>query len=225
MLKDMLKHTLKHLGNSQINKARLRRQLSTFDRVNAGCGDLFVENWLNIGLFSNRWIPYGTLKKVGPAYAMHFDLTETPPLKPNNVKFLYSSHFIEHLSFAQAFDFLKWCNSIMREGGVIRLTTPDLELWIKKYYENDLTFFKNFYQIESSYPDLTTKGEILVGQIQGWTHQWLYDCSSLEDILKRAGFRDITRKEAFESSIPDIAKLEPCSEFRMMESLYIEAVK
>lgn len=225
MLKGVLKHMLKQVGNSEINKGKLRKQLSAFDRVNAGCGDLFVENWLNIGLFPNRLIPYGTVKQVGAAHVIHFDLTEDFPLEANTVQYLYSSHFIEHLTFDQALEFLRRCHHAMRQGGILRLTTPDLELWVRKYCENDLEFFERFYQIEQSYPALTTKGQILVGQIQGWTHRWLYDYSSLEDILVRAGFSHIEKIEALESAIPDIEKLEPCSEFRLMETLYVEARK
>jgi predicted SAM-dependent methyltransferase len=225
MLKNVMIHALKQVGNSAINRERLKRQLSTFDRVNAGCGDLFTENWLNIGLFSNRFIPYGTVKQVGAAYVMHFDLTEDLPLEANAVQYLYASHFIEHLAFDQAQEFLRRCHRVMRQGGILRLTTPDLELWVRKYSENDLEFFERFYQIEQSYPDLATKGQILVGQIRGWTHRWFYDYLSLEDILIRAGFSHVAKREALESSIPDIEKLEPCSEFRLMETLYVEARK
>ena len=225
MLKRVMNHALKQGGNSAINRERLKRQLSTFDRVNLGCGDLFVENWLNIGLFSNRFITYGTVKKVGAAYALHFDLTKDLPLETGTVVYLYASHFIEHLAFDQAHEFLRRCHRVMRQEGILRLTTPDLELWIRKYSENDLEFFERFYQIEQSYPALATKGQILVGQIQGWTHRWLYDYSSLEDILVRAGFSHVAKRKALESLIPDIEKLEPRSEFRLMETLCVEARK
>jgi predicted SAM-dependent methyltransferase len=225
MLKSTAKWIIQRVGNTQFNKKRIARRLAGVDRINAGCGDIIVRNWLNVGFFPFHQVPYGTLKKVNNAYLLHFDLTQGLPLHENSLRFIYAGHFIEHLSFEQGIVFLKRCCQAMREGGIIRLTCPDLELWVRKYYENDLDFFKEFYRIFPSLPDLKTKGQILVRQFQGWGHRWLYDFGSLEDILRRSGFSHIGRKRAFDSAIPDIEKLEASSEGRLLETLYAEAMK
>ncbi|HWQ95761.1 MAG TPA: hypothetical protein VN368_00160, partial [Candidatus Methylomirabilis sp.] len=70
-----------------------------------------------------------------------------------------------------------------------------------------------------------TKGEIFTGQIHGYRHKWYYDFESIKDILERAGFSNITVKQLYESSMPDIIKLEPDSEGRLLETIYVEAEK
>jgi predicted SAM-dependent methyltransferase len=214
------------IENSELNRASLKRRLYGIDRLNMGCTSYFVENWLNIGLFpEDSGFPYGVLKKVGNSYVLHFDLRNDLPIREDSVHYIYASHFIEHLSLEEGMAFLKRCYKLMRKGALIRLTCPDLQLWVEKYYANEMDFFNKFYSIAQSYPNLKTKGEIFVGQFHGWEHRWLYDFQSIEDILERAGFSNIDRKKPFESLIPDIEKLEPNSEARLMETLYAEAVK
>jgi len=129
------------------------------------------------------------------------------------------------LTLAQAVDCLRECYRVMIGGGLIRVTCLDLELWISKYYEDDAAFFRRFYEIFQSFPGLETKGEILVGQIQGWGHRWLYDFESLGSVLSKVGFTHIVHSRLHETTMPDIERLEGCDEGKCLETLYVEAVK
>ncbi len=257
----MLKFFLMKIGNSHFNTARLQRYCRKIgvDRVNMGCGTYWIENWLNIGLFSknirlqrlqkrikkvgDRYeltfdlkkdtpfevpIFYGTVKKLGNAYLLHFDLTHELPLQAQTIRYVYASHFIEHLRFQEGLTFLQRCYRIMTSGGIIRLTFPNLELWVKNYYENDLEFFQMYYKTFGylhSGAELKTRGEILMHHFYNTGHKWGYDIESIQDILERAGFTHITSKAPCESSIPDIENLELRTYGRLMESLYVEAEK
>lgn len=213
---------------SRYNKKLLRRQLTSSDRLNIGCGDNFVEHWVNIGLFDIPEALYYSSKITNQAGFVHFDVTSELPINPDSVQYIYASHFIEHLTFAQGLTFFKNCHKVMKRNGIIRLTFPDLELWITKYAENDLDFFQRYYTFTkdiNDLPELKTKGEIFMSQVQGWNHKWCYDFDSIKDILERAGFSDVTRKKAFQSLIPDIDKLEPNTERRLLETIFVEAKK
>ena len=113
----------------------------------------------------------------------------------------------------------------MKPGGIIRLTTPDLELWIYNYHKKRSCFFKSFYRLAPSKPDLKTNGEILIGQAYGWGHKWLYDFESLKRLLEEAGFKSVLKKKHLSSLINEIELIEPVSKLRKMETMYIEAKK
>jgi predicted SAM-dependent methyltransferase len=226
--KQLAKLILRRVGNTELNQARLQRRLSHFDRVNVGCGEdagSGVPGWLNVGLFSDKRLPYGTLKREGARAILHFDMTVGIPVPNNQIRFIYASHFIEHLSLAHGTAFFRECCRILQPGGRIRITTPDLGLWLENYVADEKAFFDSFYAEFQSFPDLKTKGEILVGQIQGWGHQWLYDFDSLSEVMSRAGFAAVCRSRYHESSFPEIEKLEPDEPGRVLETLYVEAQK
>ena len=222
-----------------VDEDKLRNEIRGFDRINVGCGLSPAQGWLNIGLFSNNdappgeKFPYGTTKIKQGAMILHFDITKEIPIPKNNIQFVYAGHFIEHLPFKDGIDFLKKCHQYMKEGGIIRLAFPDLGLWIKKYYEDDSDFFKKYYSLLKWHtkqypylmPELKTKGEIFMLVAQMWGHKWLYDFESVKDVLERAGFVNISREKFRESSIPDIEKVEPADEERILESAYVEAEK
>lgn len=195
-------------------------------KINLGCGyENFPGGWLNIGLFNEKDINYAQVKKINNAYVLHFDLTKELPIEPESIQYVYASHFLEHIQFKQAIDLFKRLRKMLISGGVLRLTVPDLNLWIRKYYENDEKFFKDFYKLIKSFPNLKTKGEIFAGQIFGYGHQWSYDYDSLKDTLQRAGFTKITKKKYGDSSIFKIGVIEPSRKIRKIESLYLEAIK
>jgi predicted SAM-dependent methyltransferase len=226
--KTLLKWLSRTAGNTLLNQRRLQTQLAQFDRLNIGCGEYpgsGVDDWLNIGLFSLRRVPYGVVRHENGRALLHFDMTRAIPMPDDSVQYVYSSHFIEHLSLDQGIAFLQECHRVMCSGAHIRITCPDLEIWICRYMENEMAFFERFYGIFQSYPNLHTKGQILMGQVQGWGHKWLYDFESLRDLMTRAGFVSVNKCHLHESALPDIGQLEPDDEGRVMETLFVEARK
>jgi predicted SAM-dependent methyltransferase len=224
----MLFFLTKLVSKSRFYKRILRKQLQSADRLHIGCGTNFVEQWINIGLFDTPGAIYFSSKIKNQASFIHFDMTRELPIDPNTIQYIYASHFIEHLNFQQGLNFIKNCYKIMKKDGIIRLTFPDLELWIQKYIENDQNFFKKYYDSTkniNNLPDLKTKGEIFMSQLHGWGHAWGYDFDSIKDLLERTGFSRVIRKKAFESVLPDIEKLEPKTEQRLLETIYVEAKK
>ena len=196
------------------------------DKLNIGCGDDLVNGWLNISLFRIREYPYGIIvKNANGISVLNLDIGELDSIPPATIKCIYASHFIEHITHDETRKFLEKAYKWMVKGGVIRLTSPDLELWVKKYYENELDFFKKYHSIYLKSNMIRTKGEIFMSQCHGFGHMWNYDFESLKNIMNDAGFSKITKRSQFDSLIPEIGKLEPMSEGRILETFYIEAQK
>jgi predicted SAM-dependent methyltransferase len=194
-----------------------------FDKLNLGCGSNFVKGWLNIGLLRKRKFPRNVVKEKDGAFILNCNLTKKFPACVD-VQYTYASHFIEHLAFQQAKRLLKKIYEVTQEGGVLRLTFPDLELWIKNYYENDTSFFLRYQSLYLG-RELKTKGEIFMSQVHGFGHKWCYDFETMKHVLGNIGFVGIQKKLAFNSVIPDIDQLEPNNAGRLLETAYVECFK
>ena len=205
-----------------LRKPNLSSKLRSLKKLNIGCGTDIIPGWINIDKFNG--MGHGSVNTKNGAIVLNFNMLDELPLS-GCIDTIYSSHFIEHLSFQDAATFLKRCHKYMKKGGTIRLAFPDLELWINKYIQGDMNFFRKYKSLYLQGTGAETKGEIFIGQIHGWDHKWCYDYESMKHILSAAGFSGISRKKAFSSSIPDIRKIEPDREGRLMESCYVEAKK
>ncbi|MFA5147298.1 MAG: hypothetical protein WC515_07980 [Candidatus Omnitrophota bacterium] len=203
-----------------------RRRLEEADKLNIGCGDRPVEGWLNIGLFSWRQYPAGMVRKDDKgSLVLNVDINKVSMSYFGDIKYIYASHLIEHLTHEEATALLEKAYRAMAKGGVIRLACPDLELWVKKYYENDKDFFNTYRSIYLQDSPARTKGDIFMGQCHGFSHKWNYDFESLKDMMERAGFVRVSKKIQSSSSIPDIGLLEPSDPGRGLETLYAEGEK
>jgi predicted SAM-dependent methyltransferase len=89
--------------------------------LNLGCGDRFKDGWVNIDFDSN----HKSIKK-------HNLLTGIPEAD-NSFDVVYHSHIIEHFTKEQAAKFISECYRVLKPGGVLRISTPDLEEIINNY--------------------------------------------------------------------------------------------
>jgi len=225
ILKKIL-HKIEKLNRILINKSLLAQfeRHEKIEKLNVGCGPYLVKGWLNID--QERLIPQGRLlKDVSGILMLNVDVNNLDCIVPGSIRYIYASHFIEHLTHKDAINFLNKAYKWMMVGGVIRLTTPDLGLWIKKYYENDLAFFMEYHSLYLRNDTIRTKGEIFMAEYENFGHKWIYDFEALKNIMNNAGFSRIQQKMEFDSLIPEIKEVEPKCEGRDMETFYIEAQK
>ena len=57
---------------------------------------------------------------------MRMDATQRFPFNDRTFQYVYTEHMIEHVSHPKGVDMLRECHRVMREGGVIRVVTPNL---------------------------------------------------------------------------------------------------
>lgn len=91
-------------------------------RCNLGCGSQAHPDWLNFDL-------------GGPApWVVPLDLkAEQWPLPEESVDLVYSSHVLEHFARGEGESFLRKVHAILKPGGGLRLTVPDLEGLAESY--------------------------------------------------------------------------------------------
>lgn len=102
---------------------------------------------INIGshilMFHHGWVNLDVLplqefaKKEGHKF-LQWDARNKLPFEDNSADLLYSSHFLEHLTYEEAELFLLDCKRIMKSGATFRIIVPDLELLVNMYKNGTL---------------------------------------------------------------------------------------
>lgn len=172
-------------------------------RLHLGCGKNVLDGWTNVD--------------IEPATGViRHNLTKPFPLQSKTIQFIYSEHFIEHITREEALALLTESHRLLESGGVIRLSTPDLRKILNEYTANRLTEWLNVGWMPKTPCQMVNEG------MRMWGHQFVYDKYELMLLLREAGFEHITQSEWRESNYPELRNLE-CRPFH--GEIIVEAVK
>jgi predicted SAM-dependent methyltransferase len=200
--------------------------------INLGCGLSTAPGWINIDNSpSARLSKYPLLKlilrKLGVLSNPHYgaqwsraievrDLRKPLPYDDLSIDYVYSSHFLEHLSPDDGQKLIGEVFRVLKPRGLVRIVVPDLAIGARHYVAamdsnpNDAkaaTAFINWLQ-------LSTTG-------LRDPHLWMYDAPSLAAIFSECGFINTVVCEYRKGRVPDCDILDN----RADESLYLEAEK
>lgn len=202
--------------------------------INCGSGKALHQGILNTDIMQLK-DTYGNQAEAGCVYTydnslfyLQHDQTEPLPLESESCDYVFSEHFIEHISPDNAVAWLTEVNRILKPGGIARISTPDLALYIHGYTDPEHSFYsKHKLQLEKmGLRDCTERPAWMINQIfRYYGHQWIYDKDEVTLVATLAGFeaKSVRRCHFQNGSIPEIAKLD--QEVRSDESLYIEIEK
>ncbi len=161
-------------------------------------------------------------------YYLEHDATRPFPIEDEAFEWVFSERFIEHLSLAQGIAWLREVNRLLKPGGFIRLSTPDISVYARAY--NDLSgkfFFEHERRLrELRVQDVRHHPAWMINQIfRYWGHQWLYDFDENCLAAESASFqRQAVQRRAFrQGRSASVAALD--LEIRNDESLYVETSK
>lgn len=215
-------------------KRHQRVAISTAHRtvkINLGCGLAVAPGWINIDGSLNAVV--ATLPRCAHRLAyrftgasqfysetdylrllsehefIHHDLSYGIPLPEGVADFIYSSHFIEHLFRKDAENLLRDSWRVLKIGGTIRVSVPDLEYACSLYAAGEKAKMLENYFFVSGDDSYYAR------------HKYMYDYPMFAELLARAGFRDIRRCAFRKGCTPDLDLLDN----RPEESLFVEATK
>ena len=154
-------------------------------KLHIGSGPQILKGWINIDNAEYRGVD------------RILDVTKGLPFPDGEASFVFAEHFIEHLTYEQAAALFRECRRVMRDDGVLRLSTPNLDwVWITHYKEvmDDPTQVKACFAINRAF--------------RGWGHHFLYNFRTLALTLQEAGFANVKRVEYGESEYKELRKLE-----------------
>jgi SAM-dependent methyltransferase len=129
------------------------------------------------------------------------------PLPSACADYVYSSHFLEHLSKRHGARLLAEAFRVLRPGGIIRIAVPDLQQMIDAYQagQKEAALDGIFAYLDLGYFA---------------RHRYMYDYQMLSDRLLACGFTDVRRCAFQVGQVPDIATLD-----NRPGSLVVEAAK
>lgn len=154
-------------------------------RLHIGSGPVRIDGWTNVDVTAYEGVD------------VVLDVREPWPFE--NVELIFAEHFLEHLTLVEGLRFLRECRRVLRDDGVLRLSTPNLD-WVW------LTHYKP--------PSELSIEEQLVGCLEinrafhGWGHRFLYNLRTLQLALEAAGFAEVTPREYGASDIAALRNLE-----------------
>ncbi len=172
-------------------------------KLHLGCGTNLIPGWVNVDLSKSRGVT-------------PWDLTKPFPIESGSIDYIYSEHFIEHITREQAKELLFECYRVLRVGGVFRISTPDLKKLVNEYLSGNLSEWSDLGWNPASPCALINEGMRL------WDHQFLYDVEELTGLIKDCGFSHIEQVAWRDSGHAELKGLE-CRPFH--GDLILECVK
>jgi predicted SAM-dependent methyltransferase len=157
-------------------------------RLLIGAGPHAVPGWLASDLING---------------AVHLDLERGLPLPDASFAYVFGEHVIEHLPERAGAALLVELRRVLRPGGVLRLTTPDLAKIVALYEDRNPEIAFDAYARHLA--SLTGKtydrpAQVFNDYMRLWGHRHVYDEPDLTARLSEAGFAEITRCETGESA-------------------------
>jgi predicted SAM-dependent methyltransferase len=116
------------------------------------------------------------------------DLRQDLPFKFQSIDYIHSEDFVDQLELEKAYRFFKECHRILKESGAMRVLTPDLHQFAKRYVQGDRGLLK-LWDEQIGVP-LTTRSlcEVFNQGMRLGGHTFLYDGETLAYVLKECGF-------------------------------------
>ena len=201
-------------------------------KLNLGCGDKIVDDWVNVDYsLGARLSKIPFFKQINKKLKLFnldwdkriylHDLTLPFPWNNSSIDEIYSSHTLEHLSRENGQKFLQECHRVLKKDGVIRIVVPDLQLIVDRYNNGDI-LAENLLEaldVKISSPH-GLKGYIK--KINEYPHLCMYTSDRLQSILQKIGFQ-AEKKSGFDSLIKDIRMIE--AKERTIDAVIIEGIK
>ena len=178
-------------------------------KLHIGCGTIHKEGWINIDADS----------KLNPDLAQ--DAIKSFPYQSNSIDFIFSEHFIEHLTVEGGVIFFKEAHRLLKPGGVIRTATFDMDFFLKHHQAGSTTWKEAAHWDSVGLGFIQTRMESLNIAVRWWGHQYVYNSEEMIRRLKEAGFNSTVSCEFKKSLYPELLNLEN----RPESDLIIEAIK
>ena len=189
-------------------------------KLHLGCGRNILDGWINTD--------YNTAKFGGSEY---LDVTKKFPYNNNSVDYIFSEHMIEHITYHEGKFMLEESFRVLKSGGKIRISTPDLKFLIKLYNEDKTELQKRY--IEYSFKEYKLDGNsdtfVINNFHRDWGHIFIYDEKTLKSLFELIGFFDLKCYGLMESDDEELRGVEHIIRqpdgFIQLESFTVEGTK
>lgn len=175
-------------------------------RLNWGCGPLTPFGWVNSDI------------EAGPGIDVVADIRQGLPFPDNHFDYIVSIHVLPELSYRELDPALRELRRVLKPGGVLRMSLPDLDLAINAYRSKDVDYF-----LIGDDEVRSLAGKMIVQLLWYGRSRSMFTWEFTKELLERTGYREIVRcaHEQSPSGLLGITELDN----RALESLFVEARK
>ena len=190
-------------------------------KLHLGSGTNHLPGWLNTDL------------QPATDRIIFVDASEPLAFDSQTVDYIFAEHMIEHIELDRAISLLEECYRILKPGGKIRISTPCLDHFIdlfncRKPAQADYIC----WVIEKYYPNASSlHAAYAINNIfYGFGHKFIYDVDTLESMLIKAGFSNISTQSPGLSDDENFCNVEGHhnvigDEFNRLETMVLEAAR
>jgi len=212
-------------GLAQVDRKVIKQHFEQegLRRLHIGCGPNVLGGWLNSDLYPHR------------TDILHLDATKLFPFGDRQFDYVFSEHVLEHIPVDGGMSMLRECFRVLKPGGTLRISTPDLSFLINLYPgAGQLSDLQNSYvewatAATVDWPPSCRTVLAINDYFRSWGHRFIYDEGTLRAFLERAGFTDIAKCGLGESQDEALRGLENKQRmpegFLSLESMILEASK
>lgn len=191
-------------------KYRIRKYLQGKSprKLQIGGGYHTLDGWLNGDLIAGD---------------IYLNATKRFPFPDESVDFIFAEQFIEHGDFEEGLLCLRECYRVLKNGGNIRLSTPDLEALCSLYEDQnpdvDLNTAMERHRTQHN-KKLTTACHFLNDCFRLWDHSFIYDEKTLRIQMEKADFSNISRHKFGCSNEKALVALERHADVEWMKNAW-----
>jgi SAM-dependent methyltransferase len=218
--------------------------------LHVGCGPITPTEWVNLdaswNLLAAR-VPglrrmlraTGLISKGAEAHAWadhirYCDVTRGLPFRDGQAAVVYASHVLEHVSRRDARNLMRETYRVLAPGGIARFVVPDLERLARWYLAqqgngngngnaNAANEFMEHLRTCPDYSDAAAPLKVYRKFLDTLSHKWMYDTTSLKELMADAGFTQLRRCDYLDSRVPMIAQVERPGRFE--DGICVEGVR
>jgi predicted SAM-dependent methyltransferase len=160
-------------------------------KVHLGSGTNVLSGWINLDMITHPGVKY-------------HDLRNPLPFNNSSIDFFFSEHFFEHLTKNEGLKLLGEIHRCLVPGGISRITVPDLDVLVKCYVEDNITYYGGCgggWQPK-------TKCDMMNEGMREWGHQYMYNIDELLNVHSLVGFYSATIVPHRESTHSELHNVE-----------------
>src|SRR5262245_5671620 len=179
--------------------------------LQSGCGSAVRRHWLNSDY---RALHDGEGKRTEPGrvyrveedrYFIQHHVAEPFPIQDESLDWCYSEHLIEHLPPELGIAWLADMRRLLKPGGFVRVSTPDLRKYAEGYFDPAGAFYgkhgRRLAEMSGDQEKVDRRAYMVNQTFYGWGHQWMYDFEEMRHAAVAAGFRpEGVRQRSFRDS-------------------------
>lgn len=169
-------------------------------KLHLGAGGNILPGWLNTDISPHS------------PEVLALDLTKPLPFEDDSFDYVASEHFIEHMTLKDGMRMLGECFRVLKSGGGIRISTPDIARLLALYAAEPSEPQRRYVDWVNKTLISSTAGYnptlVVNNMFYNWGHRFIYDRKLLAGALGQIGFIDLSARAVGESPDPHLAGID-----------------